>query len=160
MTECNQTFFPFEVHFSRQVVAQFEGSWLTTEGGSLLLRQVDRKIDSLWRVARCFSDYLMLKEAFDGRPPICVSRNKGTSVIFIASNNPSLSLPQSLSRMTGLTDATETYADPRLRVDLATDDWPFFYMPKCVYPVSYLVMVTLVVLLSTVLVGAFSDAPP
>jgi hypothetical protein len=57
MTECNQTFFPFEAHFSRRVVAQFEGSWLTTEGGSLLLRQVDRKIDLLRRVARCFTDY-------------------------------------------------------------------------------------------------------
>src|SRR5215469_16945482 len=53
MTECNQSLFPFEAHFSRQVVAQFEGSWLTTEGGSLLLRQADRKIDLLRRVARC-----------------------------------------------------------------------------------------------------------
>src|SRR5215475_11748571 len=57
MTECNQSLFPFEAHFSRQVVAQFEGSWLTTEGGSLLLRQADRKIDLLRRVAGCFSDY-------------------------------------------------------------------------------------------------------
>ena len=57
MTECNETLFPFEAHFSRQVVAQFEGSWLTTEGGSLLLRQVDRKIGLLRRVADCFSDY-------------------------------------------------------------------------------------------------------
>ncbi len=31
MTECSETLFPFEAHFSRQVVAQFEGSWLTTE---------------------------------------------------------------------------------------------------------------------------------
>ena len=57
MTECNQTFFPFEAHFSRQVVAQFEGSWLTTEGGSLLLRQADRKINLLRRLAGCFTDY-------------------------------------------------------------------------------------------------------
>src|SRR5260370_1348772 len=57
MTECNETLFPFEAHFSRQVVAQFEGSWLTTEGGSLLLRQADRKIGLLRRVARCFTDY-------------------------------------------------------------------------------------------------------
>jgi hypothetical protein len=42
MTECSETLFPFEAHFSRQVVAQFEGSWLSTEGGSLLLRQADR----------------------------------------------------------------------------------------------------------------------
>jgi hypothetical protein len=39
------------------VVAQFEGSWLTTEGGSLLLRQADRKIGLLRRVAGCFTDY-------------------------------------------------------------------------------------------------------
>ena len=57
MTECSETLFPFEAHFSRQVVAQFEGSWLTTEGGSLLLRQADRKIGLLRRVARCFTDY-------------------------------------------------------------------------------------------------------
>ena len=56
MTECNQSLFPFEAHFSRQVVAEFEGSWLTTEGGSLLLRQADRKIDLLRRVAGCFTD--------------------------------------------------------------------------------------------------------
>jgi len=31
--------------------------WLTTEGGSLLLRQADRKIGLLRRVAGCFSDY-------------------------------------------------------------------------------------------------------
>ena len=52
MTECSETLFPFEAHFSRQVVAQFEGSWLTTEGGSLLLRQADRKIGLLRWVAR------------------------------------------------------------------------------------------------------------
>jgi hypothetical protein len=57
MTECSETLFPFEAHFSRQVVAEFEGSWLTTEGGSLLLRQADRKIGLLRRVAGCFTDY-------------------------------------------------------------------------------------------------------
>jgi len=39
------------------VVAQFEGSWLSTEGGSLLLRQADRKMGLLRRLARCFTDY-------------------------------------------------------------------------------------------------------
>lgn len=57
MTECSETLFPFEAHFSRQVVAQFEGSWLTTDGGSLLLRQADRKIGLLRRVTSCFKDY-------------------------------------------------------------------------------------------------------
>ena len=57
MTECSETLFPFEAHFSRQVVAEFTGDWLTTDGGSLLLRQADRKIGLLRRVAGCFSDY-------------------------------------------------------------------------------------------------------
>jgi hypothetical protein len=57
MTECSETLFPFEAHFSRRVEAQFAGDWLTTEGGSLLLRQTDRKIGLLRRVAGCFSDY-------------------------------------------------------------------------------------------------------
>ncbi|MGB2628090.1 MAG: IS1380 family transposase [Candidatus Acidiferrum sp.] len=57
MTECNQTFFPFEAHFSRQVVGRFAGDRLTTEGGSLLLRQAERKIGLLRRVAACFTDY-------------------------------------------------------------------------------------------------------
>ena len=56
MTQCSETLFPFEAHFSRQVVAQFAGDRLTTEGGSLLLRQADRKIDLLRRVADCFTD--------------------------------------------------------------------------------------------------------
>ena len=57
MTECSETLFPFEAHFSRQVVAQFEGSWLTSDGGSLLLRQADSKIGLLGRVTGCFTDY-------------------------------------------------------------------------------------------------------
>jgi Transposase DDE domain group 1 len=56
MTECNQTAFPFEAHFSRQVVAGFDGARMTTDGGALLLRAVDRKIDLLKRVAACFTD--------------------------------------------------------------------------------------------------------
>ena len=57
MTECSETLFPFEAHFSRRVVGQFAGERLTTEGGSLLLRQAERKISLLRRVAACFTDY-------------------------------------------------------------------------------------------------------
>jgi Transposase DDE domain group 1 len=56
MTQCSETFFPFEAHFSRQVVAEFSGERLTTEGGSLLLRAADRKIGLLRRVVGCFTD--------------------------------------------------------------------------------------------------------
>jgi hypothetical protein len=56
MTECTQSQFPFEAHFSRQVVGRFDGSRLTTDGGSLLLREADRKIGLLRRLAPCFTD--------------------------------------------------------------------------------------------------------
>lgn len=56
MTECNQTAFRFEGHFSRQVVGTFDGAQMTTEGGALLLRETDRKIKLLKRVAACFTD--------------------------------------------------------------------------------------------------------
>jgi hypothetical protein len=56
MTECTQSQFPFEVHFSRQVVARFDAGQLSTEGGAPLLRQVDRRIGLLRRVVGCFAD--------------------------------------------------------------------------------------------------------
>ena len=56
MTECRQSQFEFEAHFSRRVVAEFSGHRLSTEGGALLLRATDRKIDLLRRVVRCFTD--------------------------------------------------------------------------------------------------------
>ncbi|HVB59431.1 MAG TPA: IS1380 family transposase [Candidatus Acidoferrales bacterium] len=56
MTECTQSQFEFEAHFSRRVVAEFSGERLSTEGGSLLLRAADRKIWLRRCVARCFSD--------------------------------------------------------------------------------------------------------
>ena len=37
MTECNQSAFSFEAHFSRQVEARFDRRQMTTEGGGLLL---------------------------------------------------------------------------------------------------------------------------
>ena len=56
MTECNQTQLFFEGHFSRQVVAEFSGEQISTDGGALLLREVDRKIGLLERVGKCFQD--------------------------------------------------------------------------------------------------------
>src|SRR2546428_7524027 len=57
MTECSQSQFPFEAHFSRRVMGGFDGSQLTTDGGGLLLRQADRKIGLLQGVTACFTDH-------------------------------------------------------------------------------------------------------
>ncbi len=57
MTECNQNELVFAPHFSRQVSARFSERQLSTEGGSLLLRETDRKIGLLSRVRKCFADH-------------------------------------------------------------------------------------------------------
>lgn len=56
MTECNQERFSFAAHFSRRVEAGFTAGQVSSDGGALLLRQADRRIDLLGRLAGCFSD--------------------------------------------------------------------------------------------------------
>ena len=57
MTECNQSCFPFAPHFSRDVVARFDGGQITTEAGALLLRPVEQRTGILRQFAACFRDY-------------------------------------------------------------------------------------------------------
>ena len=63
MTECSQETFAFTAHFSRRVEAGFSAGQVSTDGGALLLREVDRKINLLDRLAGCLSD---------GRAPLLV----------------------------------------------------------------------------------------
>ena len=56
MTECNQETFAFETHFSRRVEAGFTGGQITSDGGALLLRAAERKINLFARLASCFTD--------------------------------------------------------------------------------------------------------
>jgi spermidine synthase len=102
--------------------------------------------------------YLMLQEVFDGRAPTCIEAGyEGTT--FLISNDQSWRLPAKLVGA-GLKDVTAKYADPSVQATVSTDDWPFFYMPQRVYPVSYLIMIVQILLLSMLLVGNFvSEAP-
>src|ERR1019366_256149 len=63
MTECNQESFTFTAHFSRRVEAGFTAGQVSTDGGALLLREVECKINLLGRLAGCFTD---------GRAPLLV----------------------------------------------------------------------------------------
>lgn len=55
-TECTQSGFEFEAHFSRSVVARFDGGTMTSDGGALLLGRTDRRLNLVARVAACFRD--------------------------------------------------------------------------------------------------------
>jgi spermidine synthase len=104
--------------------------------------------------------YLMLQQAFDGRPPICVEADVGGSIIFLESNDATWTLPPRLVQDAGFTDKTAFYADPSLHADVSTDDWPFFYMPQRIYPVSYLIMVFQILALSLLIAANFFPERP
>jgi hypothetical protein len=55
-TECNAKLFEFEAVERRAVVAGFDGGDITSNGGALLLGQVDRGLGLVRRFAQCFSD--------------------------------------------------------------------------------------------------------
>ena len=56
MSQCNQEVFSFAAHFSRRVEVSFTAGQVSSDGGALLLRQADRKINLLGRLATCFTD--------------------------------------------------------------------------------------------------------
>ena len=56
-TECNQFAFGFHPLKHREIRAQFDGGAITTEGGGLLLREVEKRIGIVRQFAACFRDY-------------------------------------------------------------------------------------------------------
>ena len=100
--------------------------------------------------------FLMFKDVFDGRSPLCIG-SPGGNVTFLMSNDPNWKLPP--GEIFG-SDATANFANSLTQVSLSTDDWPFFYMAQRIYPVSYLIMIGLILVLSLLLVGNFiAEAP-
>jgi spermidine synthase len=104
--------------------------------------------------------YLMMQQAFDGRPPVCVEAGYDRSTIFLQAKDKDLVLPAQLLQETGFQDKTSFYSNRSLRADVSTDDWPFLYMPRRVYPVSYLLMVVLILVLSFLLTANFFAERP
>lgn len=104
--------------------------------------------------------YLMMQQAFDGRPPVCVEAGYDGSTIFLQTKDKDLVLPVQLLQETGFQDQTSFYTNPNLRADVSTDDWPFLYMPRRVYPLSYLVMVVLILVLSFLVTANFFAERP
>jgi hypothetical protein len=57
MTECTRSSFDLQAHFSREVVARFDGGAMTSDAGAVLLRETDRRLNLLPRLAACFEDH-------------------------------------------------------------------------------------------------------
>ena len=102
--------------------------------------------------------YLMMQQAFDGTPPVSIDAQYETAVIFAQSKEGDLQLDPAVLASTGFEERSAFFANPDIRTDVATDDWPFFYMPQRVYPRSYLWAVGLVLGLSVLLYLQFIGA--
>src|SRR5712671_7146330 len=56
-TECNQFVLGFHPLKQREIRAQFDGGAITSDGGGLLLREVEKRTGILRQFAACFTDY-------------------------------------------------------------------------------------------------------
>lgn len=56
-TQCTREQLQFHALGRREVIGRFDGGRITSDGGGLLLREVDRRLGLLGRLAGCFADY-------------------------------------------------------------------------------------------------------
>lgn len=104
-TECNIKSLEFHPHFRRDVTGRFDGGRITSDGGSLLLREVEQRAKIIEQFARCFTDY---------RSPVLVEH---TVVELVAQRVYGLALGYE-----DLNDHDELRADPLLAVLVGKDD--------------------------------------
>ncbi|HEV2117742.1 MAG TPA: hypothetical protein VGR48_17035 [Terriglobales bacterium] len=140
--------FVYTVEGLREARARLKPGGVISLSFSVMNHQLGRKI------------YLMLQDAFGGWPPVCIMAGYDGAIVFLEANDRQLTIPARLIQQTGFEDGTHYFADPTIQADVSTDDWPFFYMPRRVYPVSYAIMVGLVLALSAGIFWKFLDEKP
>lgn len=99
--------------------------------------------------------FLMLKEAFDGLDPVCVSAEYDGSIVFIQSDHDLSSSIKEARLGAGFDEVTERFSNETIAADVSTDDWPFFYMPKRVLPISYIALLCTLLLVLGLLTRRF-----
>ena len=94
----------------------------------------------------------MLKNAFNGINPIVLTSAKDSGkfergiYIFVISEN--------IDQFTKIDDSNFSKSNifldygNKFKIDISTDDWPFFYMVKKVYPISYVTVILLIFICS------------
>jgi SAM-dependent methyltransferase len=138
--------FVYTVEGIREARARLRPGGVLSLSFSLMSNQIGRKIQQT------------LESAFDGRPPLCVEAQYDLAVTFFQSDQP-LTLPEAGLRDAGFADCGARFANAAIKADVSTDDWPFFYMPRRTYPVSYLVMIALILYLTRCVMRAFGEEP-
>jgi len=89
--------------------------------------------------------FRMLEEAFDGQKPKVFYYQKNDSFkpglyTFVIAKNPNKEFildKENLFRV-------NFFDDKKIEADNSTDDWPFFYMPKKIWPKSYFIIIMII----------------
>jgi spermidine synthase len=91
--------------------------------------------------------FQILKSLPNSGPPVAVltGYNNNNTTTFMVSKNAAVVLPLGFMTTHQLTDVTSRYMATSMKtLDLPTDDWPFFYLEKKMYPQTYLMLLALV----------------
>ncbi len=94
--------------------------------------------------------YKMLETAFQKKPLVLKSK-ANDRYIFIASKNSNNFKFDHLKFF----KLDKSFEESLFKVDLSTDDWPFLYMPKKIYPLTYLSIVSVLLLSSVFFINKF-----
>ncbi len=86
--------------------------------------------------------YAMLARAYPGRSPRVFSSRRGT--VFVTGPG----LERTPPRLDEVDEVTSQFVHLSASAEVATDDWPFFYMQRRTYPVTYAVMILILLSLS------------
>jgi spermidine synthase len=107
----------YTVEALREAILRLKDGGLLSLSFCVLSAEIGRKI------------YLMMEEAF-GSAPICILSLYDHSVIFFQNKEGNFSIENSVSKEIERLNISDYYSDPKIKADVSTDDWPFFYMPK------------------------------
>ncbi len=91
-----------------------------------------------------FKIYKMLEKAFEKKPKVLKS-GSNSRYIFLQSNED---IDFNFQNIKFFKMFNEFDRGQKYNVDLSTDDWPFLYMPKKVYPISYMIIISILVISS------------
>ena len=94
--------------------------------------------------------FKMLETAFQKKPLVLKSK-ANDRYIFIASKN----LDNFKFDHLKFFKLEKSFEESSYKVDLSTDDWPFLYMPKKIYPLTYLSIVSVLLLCSVFFINKF-----
>jgi SAM-dependent methyltransferase len=98
----------------------------------------------------------MLKIAFDGQPPSVLLSGYDRGFTFLT--GPGLSGVDP-SIVSGFQDVTSVFHNRATTTDPATDDWPFFYMPRRSMPIGYGALIVILLAATWVLAGRVLQRP-